>query len=272
MFYLEDLAYEVKTSKFIKVRSMMIVAFILFFLIRAAGIYVEKNLQDNTVQSNLLEIADYQQKCNAVKADIKNFEEAETKELYNSWEAGCAVAGLQDTYGGISDNASVDYVTETARNTAMALDKYISDPFGRTPWYNNAACQYTWVYLNRQTSVTEKIPGIWVCRSNNSNVILAVTTGVYDGMGELFGDFTVYYTTKGNALLDSDVRLVNDNIISSVDYMDYYKNVDEVMNEVTENISWAGDESDIDEDRLEDPDAESFEKIENDEYSNEEMP
>lgn len=68
-------------------------------------------------------------------------------------------------------------------------------------------------------------------------MILAVATGVYDGLGELFGNFTVYYTTKGNALLDEDVRLVNGNIVSSVDCIDYYKNIDEVLNEVNENMS-----------------------------------
>ena len=237
MFYLEDLAYEVKTSRFIRVRSVIIAASIIFFTVQAVGIHVTKNLQDNMVQSNLLEIADYQQKLNSLEADMKKFEEDEKKELYNSWEAGNAVAGLQDTYGGISENASVESVTESARNTASALDKYISDPFGRTPWYNNAACQYTWTYLNRQTAVTEKIPSIWICRSNNSNVILAVTTGTYDGLGDLFDNFTVYNTTKGNALLDEDIRIANGNIISSIDYMGYYKNIDDVMNGVAENIS-----------------------------------
>ncbi len=246
MFYLEDLAYEVKTPKFIKVRGIIITAVIIFFVVRAVGIYAARNLQDDTIRSNMLEIADYQQKCNSLKEDLKKFEETETRELYNSWEAGSEVASLQDTYGGIPGNASVEYVGENARNTAAALDKYISDPFGRTPWYNNAACSYTWTYLNRQTSVTEKIPSIWICRNNNSNVILAVVTGVYDGLGELFGNFTVYYTTKGNALLDDDVRLVNGNLISSIDYLDYYKNIDEVMNEVNENILHA-DESVMDE-------------------------
>lgn len=272
MFYLEDLAYEVKTSRFLKVRSVIIVVLLLFFMIRAAGIYATKNLQDNAIQSNLLEIADYQLKCNSAKADLKALEESGTKELYNSWEAGSAVAGLQDTYGGISDNASVESVTESARNTASALDKYISDPFGRTPWYNNAACQYTWTYLNRQTSVTEKIPSIWICRSKNSNVILAVTTGVYDGLGELFGDFTVYYTTKGNAVLDDDVRIVNGNIVSSVDYIDYYKNIDEVMNEVSENISQAESESLMDDAVQEGFNIVSADKIENNEESSEEIP
>lgn len=272
MFYLEDLSYEVKTSKFIKVRGIIITAFILFFMIRAAGIYVAKNLQNEIIQSNLVEIAGYQQKCNSIKADIKSFEETETKELYNPWEAGSAVAGLQDTYGGISGNASVESVTESARNTASALDKYISDPFGRTPWYNNAACQYTWTYLNRQTSVTEKIPSIWICRSSNSNVILAVTTGVYDGLGELFGDFTVYYTTKGNVLLNDDVRLVNGNIISSMDYIDYYKNIDKVMNEVTENVSQASSESAMDDVIQEEADIVSADGSEDNEYSNEEAP
>lgn len=272
MFYPEDLAYEVKTSKFIKVRGMVVAAFIIIFMVQAVGIYMAKNLQDSSVRSNLLEIADYQQKCNSVKADIKQFEEAGTKELYNSWEAGSAVAGLQDTYGGISSNASVEAVTESARNTASALDKYISDPFGRTPWYNNAACQYTWTYLNRQTSVTEKIPGIWICRSTNSNVILAVTTGVYDGLGELFGNFTVYYTTKGNALLDEDVRLVNGNIVSSVDYIDYYKNIDEVLDEVSENMSRDG-EGDVGDDAVhEADDIESEANIENNEYCDGEVP
>lgn len=219
-----------------------------------------------------MEIADYQQKCNSVKADIKQFEESGTKELYNSWEAGSAVAGLQDTYGGISGNASVEAVTESARNTASALDKYISDPFGRTPWYNNAACQYTWTYLNRQTSVTEEIPGIWICRSTNSNVILAVTTGVYDGLGELFGNFTVYYTTKGNALLDEDVRLVNGNIVSSVDYIDYYKNIDEVLDEVSENMSRDGEGDAGDDAVYEADDIESEANIENNEYCDGEVP
>lgn len=272
MFYLEDLPYEVKTPKFIKVRGVIIVAAVIFLMIRVVGIYAAKNLQDNTIQSNVFEIADYQQKCNVLEADMKKFEEAETKELYNSWEAGNAVAGLQDTYGGISDKASAAYVTESARNTASALDKYISDPFGRTPWYNNAACQYTWTYLNRQTSVTEKIPSIWICRSKNSNVILAVTTGVYDGLGELFDNFTVYYTTKGNALLNDDVRLVNDNIISSVDYIDYYKNIDEVVNEVAENVSQEGNGIVMDNAAQKETDSVSADGIENNEYSNEEMP
>lgn len=272
MFYLEDMAYEVKTSKFIKVRGIIIVAFIIFFMIQIAGLYITKNLQDDTIRSNLLEISEYQQKCNSLNADIKKFEETETKELYNSWEAGSAVAGLQDTYGGIPDNASVESVTESARNTASALDKYISDPFGRTPWYNNAACQYAWTYLNRQTSVTENIPSIWICRSSNSNVILAVTTGVYDGLDELFGDFTVYYTTKGNVLLNDDVRLVNGNIISSIDYIDYYKNIDKVMNKVTENVSRASNESVMDDVIQEEADTVSADGTENNEYSNEEEP
>ncbi len=272
MFYLEDLAYEVKTPKFIKVRGVIIAAIIIFLIIRAIGIYVTKDLQDNTIQSNVLEIADYQQKCNSLKADMKKFEEAETKELYNSWETGNAVANLQDAYGGFSGNASVEYITESARNTASALDKYIRDPFGRTPWYNNAACQYTWTYLNRQTSLTENIPSIWICRSNNSNVILAVTTGTYDGRGELFDNFTVYYTTKGNALLDDDVRLVNDNIISSVDYMDYYKNIDEVVNEVAENMSQEGNGAVMDNATQEGADFVSADGNENNEYSNEEIP
>ncbi|MDE6056183.1 MAG: hypothetical protein K2G55_21040 [Lachnospiraceae bacterium] len=272
MFYLEDLPYEVKTPKFIKVRGVIIVVAVIFLIIRVVGIYAAKNLQDNTIQSNVLEIADYQQKCNVLEADMKKFEEAETKELYNSWEAGNAVAGLQDTYGGISGNASVESVTESARNTASALDKYISDPFGRTPWYNNAACQYTWTYLNRQTSVTEKIPSIWICRSKNSNVILAVTTGVYDGLGELFGDFTVYYTTKGNAALDDNVRIVNGNIVSSVDYIDYYKNIDEVINEVSENIYQTERESLMDNAVQEEFDIVPADVVENNKDSSEEIP
>ena len=272
MFYLEDLAYEVKTSKFIKVRGIIITIFILLFMIGAVSIYIAKNRQNDIIQSNLVEIAGYQQKCNSIKADIKNFEETETKELYNSWEAGSAVAGLQDMYGGIFDNASVESVTETARNTASALDKFISDPFGRIPWYNNATCQYTWTYLNRQTSITEKIPSIWICRNVNSNVILAVATGVYDGRSELFGNFTVYYTTKGNALLDEDVRLINGNLMSSIDYIDYYKNIDEVLNEVNENMSHDRNEYVIDNVVHEADVVETADNIETNEYCDGEVP
>lgn len=102
-------------------------------------------------------------------------------------------------------------------------------------------------------------------------MILAVTTGVYDGLGELFGNFTVYYTTKGNALLDEDVRLVNGNIVSSVDYIDYYKNVDEVLNEVSENMSQDG-EGDAGDNAVHEADnIESEANIENNEYCDEEV-
>lgn len=60
MFYLEDLAYEVKTSKFIKVRGIIITIFILLFMIGAVSIYIAKNRQNDIIQSNLVEIAGYQ--------------------------------------------------------------------------------------------------------------------------------------------------------------------------------------------------------------------
>ena len=246
MYYFEDLAYDVKTPKFIKIRNIVVIIVGVIIFIQAFLIYVGNVSQKKAVQDNAIAIADYQQQYNSVKSDIEKLQSGDTRELYNSWESGIKVAELQSAYGNIPINSTVDTITESARETASNLDKFISDPFGRTPWYNNAAYQYTWSYLTRQTSVVEEIPCMWICRSDKSNIILAVTTGKYNGFGELFGDFNVYYTTKGNALLEDDVMLVNGNIVSSVDYIDYYKNVEEVMSEIAENETLPESESPAD--------------------------
>lgn len=276
MFYLEDLAYEVKTPKVIKARNILATVIFAFGLIQILLIFTGRSSQANIIQNNKIAIADYQQKCNEIDTETEQFKNKNNMIFYNSWEQGNAVAELQAEYGGFRSDATIESVTEKAKKTAEKLDTYIKEPIARTPWYANMYQNYFWIYMNRQTSLIENIPSIWICRSNDNNTILGVATAEYDALGEVFEDFKFYYTTKGNALLEEDVQLVNGNVISSEDYMNYYKNVNKIVEEManTENDEKTDDSENADEsddtknaDDIQDDDSENVDDVKSDENS-----
>ena len=253
MFYLEDLAYEVKMPKVIKARNIVAAGIFAFGLMQTVLIFTGKSSQKNIIQNNQITISDYQQKCSLIDDDTEKFRNKNNMQFYNSWEQGNAVAELQTQYGGFNSNATIKNVTEQAKKTASELDSYIKDPIARTPWYANMYQDYFWVYLNRQTSLVENIPSIWVCRSYKNNIILGVAIAEYDALGEVFEDFKFFYTAKGHALLEEDAKIINDTVISSADYINYYKNINKIVEDMadTENNEIFDDEK-VDDDSVDD--------------------
>lgn len=224
--YWEDIAFEIKSKKYQTIRLIICGILIFLIFINSLTIFGTYLIQNQNMQENNRIIAEQQGILQGIEADIENLSKAsEAMEYYYTAEIGDLVAQAQSQYGGFGQYDTTTEITEAAKGTADLLDNYIYSGQGRTPWYQNAKRDYTWTYLNRQTSVVDKVPCIWACSDNN--VLLAITTGMYDGTNKQFGDFKTYYTANGYSLMADNTMLNNQGVV--VELYDSQAQYEDVM-------------------------------------------
>lgn len=236
MIYLDDIAAEIESSKYRKIRN--IACIILFFvmvlkIIMIAGTYV---IQNDAIERNRIEISEYNNKLAALEKEFEEYKDNYSYEFYDVTEIGDRVAEIQSSFGGFRSDADLSDISESTRTAASEMDYYLYSKDGRTAWYQNVTCKYQWYYLMRQTSLIGNIPCIWVCKSAEKGKVLAVTTGTCDAKTERFGDFRHYYTTQGQALITEDAVISVSGVIESdVDYEAYYESIMEIQAAVGRN-------------------------------------
>ena len=241
--YWEDIAFEVKTKKYKTIRLVVCGVLIFFIFISSLIIFGTYLLQDEEIKENNRLIAEYEAKLLSLQQDILDYQESDGyTQYYNSAEIGDQIAVAQSRYGGFASYTDIATITQSAQETADLLDNYIYSGQGRTPWYQNSQCDYTWSYLMRQTAVIDSFPCIWVCKAEDA--VLAVTTGIYEGKTQRFGDFKTYYTTQGNALMNETNVLTDEGVVvSDYDYESQYQNVEDIQETVSEQAKEQTQES-----------------------------
>ncbi len=236
MIYLEDIAIEVKTKKYEKIRNITCGILLFFVFLSACNIVGTCMLNSEKIEKNLITIAEYKNKINAKQKEMDEYEKEVVNAYYDVTELGDSVAQIQSQYGGFNESISIADISQCAKETATEMDQYLYSGEGRSAWYQNMTCNYQWYYLMRQTSTVERIPCIWVCKSN-ANTILAVTTAVCNATEQKFSEFKTYYTTQGNALISTDTVInVSGVVEANIDYKEYYDNIKKIQEKVSSNV------------------------------------
>lgn len=221
MYYLEDLTYDIKTPPVKRIRNIITCMIILVGIGVLGYAFMLKQDLNDQFEANAEMIAGFEQDLVDLQAQLMPGIDDKEIGYYNPWDLGCKIADLQSSYGGFKENTSSDTIISNADLTSEQLNAMIFDENGKNPWYSNATCNYSWVYLTRQASTVSNIPSIWICQAKDTNTILAVTVGQYDGTKELFGYFKNYYTPNGLALITDDTLIAkNTSVINSVQKYD----------------------------------------------------
>lgn len=124
------------------------------------------------------------------------------KSLLSCKDIGNSVATYQNDYQNYRDADDED--------KRMAITMKLSDCFeesdtnARVEWYNigDSSKKWTWTFETNYSFSATSVPVLWTCRMNDTDELLAYTTGTYDTTSGLFKNVKWYNTLVGSSYIN----------------------------------------------------------------------
>lgn len=127
------------------------------------------------------------------------------KSLMSCKDMGDKIASYQNDYQKYSSIDNEAKRTSITNELSECFDENSTN--ARVEWYSmgNSSKQWTWKFETNYSFASTSVPVLWTCRMNDTNELLAYTTGTYDTVSGLFKDIKWHNTLVGTSYINGTV-------------------------------------------------------------------